>query len=366
VKLNRKELLEQAAALLQKPIFSREDSSRAERLMDLAEAVDTVEVRSAGERQFVEFLRTPGSGRAEYRDVFETGGSVQGGYFVPQGWIDRLFMALKKFDGLWDREVVTMIEAEKGGPYLAPAVDDTGSAAVQLAEGVQDTETDPSIEGTLLPQCPTYRTGLVKVSMELFQDSILPIDDFLARAFAPRLGRGISPALVTALLSGASAGLTATGNLNPGGLDGSNSIGYQDLVSLKGSIDPEYLGTPSVGFVMNNSTLTSLDNLTDKNGRPILDANCLDAKGRRMILGYPVIICPAMPSIAANAKPVAFGSLEYLAVRVVKPSTAVVKLMERFAEYGVVAFKAILRAQATLLCASAATPPVKYLLCAAS
>ena len=82
------------------------------------------------------------------------------------------------------------------------------------------------------------------------------------------------------------------------------------------------------------------------------------------ILGYPYAINNDMDQLTntspiSTRKTVAFGRLDKYLIRRVK-EMSVLRLSERYAEYGQVAFIGFMRADATLL--DAGTHPVKYLL----
>jgi HK97 family phage major capsid protein len=76
------------------------------------------------------------------------------------------------------------------------------------------------------------------------------------------------------------------------------------------------------------------------------------------ILGYGYSINNDMAQLAANAKTVVFGPLDKYVIRRVR-EMSVLRLVERFADYGQVAFLAFMRADGQLL--DAGTHPVMYL-----
>src|SRR5208337_3936740 len=102
-----------------------------------------------------------------------------------------------------------------------------------------------------LASAPTYDSGMVTVSINLLMDSAVNIPEMLAQAFAVRLARGISPALITALLGSASLGATATGDQNSGSPSGATQVGYQDLIALRKSVNPAYRASGKCSWLMN-------------------------------------------------------------------------------------------------------------------
>jgi len=67
-----------------------------------------------------------------------------GGNLVPVGFREQLQVAMRQYDQLFDRDVVTYFEMDRGGPVTLPSLDDTTTAAVIMAEGEQGTEADPT------------------------------------------------------------------------------------------------------------------------------------------------------------------------------------------------------------------------------
>lgn len=77
-----------------------------------------------------------------------------------------------------------------------------------------------------------------------------------------------------------------------------------------------------------------------------------------MINGYPYYVNNDMATIGASNKTVLFGQLKKYKIRRVK-ELSVVKLVERFADYGQIALLGFARYDGNLL--DAGTHPVKYL-----
>jgi HK97 family phage major capsid protein len=297
----------------------------------------------------------------EHRDMKIATGSG-GGYFVPAGFREQVETAMRQYDQLFDRDVVTYFEMERGGPVMLPSLDDTTISAVIVSEGVLSPEADPTAGGVQLGNASTWRSGKVVVSVELLRDAGFPIADLLAAAFGVRFARGVGASLVGTLLAGATLGATATGDPNKTGATGTNSIGYQDLLALRVSVDAAYRASPKCFFAMNDNTLASIDGWLDKNNRPIIRPQ-FDANGRRLLLGYKVALCPSLPDIAPGATPILFGAMDYLILRTVPQGTTLQSYTEApgYAENGLVGFQGFFRANAGLLNANSSSPPVKYL-----
>ncbi len=215
-----------------------------------------------------------------------------------------------------------------------------------------------------------YSTKMVKVSIELLQDSAFDLESFLKDQFAIRIGRilnnhftvGTGTNQPKGILVAATAGPVAGGSSgNDGGSEtGGTSIGSDDLIELEHSIDPLY--RRGAKYMMHDSTLKQIKKLKDKYGRPLwlpgLAVNDPDT-----INGYGYSINNDLPAIAVNAKTVLFGKLDKYIIRRVK-ELSVLRLVERYADYGQVAFIGFARYDGNLL--DAGTHPVKYLTQAAA
>jgi HK97 family phage major capsid protein len=303
-----------------------------------------------------------------------TGGAFPGsgsGYLVPAQFFDQVFAMMKATDDLFSEDAVTRIDTPRGGPASIPNMDDTTSSATLVTQATTSTETEPAALGQLsFPTAPTWRSGIVKVSIELDQDSAIPLDTLLARSFAVRFARGIGSNNVSVLLAAAELGATATGSAsNDGGAGtGANSVGSDDLFALMASVDPAYIASPKCAWAMSYATLIAIDKLKDKQGRPLKLVRRNEQTGEIELLFKPVRICPSMPSIGTGNKCVAFGDFSRFIVRGVQGGLRVLRLEERYAEFGQIAFEAFLRSDAglqrTLDVVSPTTyadSPVKYL-----
>src|ERR1017187_4442884 len=193
-----------------------------------------------------------------------------GGYFVPAGFVQDIEKATKFYANLLDGNSIRIMETATGNVLPYPTSNDCNEAWTLLSETTQvvDNGTTPNYpsQGVTAPTANpgnvlagsvsfgAYKgtTGLVRVSLELMQDSAFSLEAFLKEAFAVRLGRGYEwyltqgtnsnqPwGLVPAVVASGVTGVTAAGQFNSGastGNTGANSIGYADLVNLIHSVD---------------------------------------------------------------------------------------------------------------------------------
>lgn len=309
-----------------------------------------------------------------------------GGYFVPAGFVYDVEIATKYFCPMADGSVIRILETATGNVLPYPTNNDTNQAWYIIGEAQQVSDqgqtsnyptpgTAPSGQpGDLGMSQVTFgawkgTTGLVRVSLELLQDSAFDLEDFLKNAFAVRMGRGYEyyltrgsgvnqpEGILTAVVASGQGATIATGSsTNDGSANtGANSIGTNDLISLEHSIDPTY--RRGAKFMLNDSTLKVIKQLLDKYGRPLwvpgLASNAPDT-----ILGYEYVVNQSMPAISAAANTVLFGSLQKFVMRKVR-DLSVLRLDERFADFGEVAWIAFSRIDSQLV--DAGVHPIGFL-----
>jgi HK97 family phage major capsid protein len=299
-----------------------------------------------------------------------TTSGVAGGYLVPAGFQFEVENATKYYAPLLDGSVIRTIETAGGGLLPFPTENDTTQQASILADAVQDSEQGVAF-GVVNFGAYKYTSRIVRVSVELLQDSAFNMESLLADAFGKRFGRkfesdltvgsGVSApkGIITAVIaSGATPIVGAGSNVNDGqGSAAYSTIGTPDLVNLEHSVDSSY--RRGAKWMLHDSTAKVLKNLLDKYGRPIwvpgLAVNAPDT-----ILGYPYVINQSMATVAASTNPatVAFGDFQKYIVRKVK-DMSVLRLNERYADFGQVGFISFMRIDGNLV--DAGTHPINVL-----
>jgi HK97 family phage major capsid protein len=313
-------------------------------------------------------------GQQQYRDM-GVGNPTAGGYFVPAGFVYEVEVALKYYGNMLG--VAKILDTATGQPLPYPTSNDTSVSGEIVGENSIVTTQDVTI-GHLVFGAYKFSTKMVKVSLELAQDSAFNMEQFLVEKFAVRIGRilnakftnGVGTTEPTGIITAIVANngtpsatptigtpLIAAGSaLNTGGSEtGANSIGSSDLFNLEHTVDPLY--RPRAKYMMHDQTLRAIKTLLDKYGRPLwvpgVASNAPDT-----INGYQYSINNDMDPIGASKVSVVFGALEKYLIRRVK-ELAVLRLVERYAEYGQLAFIGFARYDGNLL--DAGTKPVNYL-----
>ncbi len=314
--------------------------------------------------------------RVEQRDMGTGGeGAYPGatvGFFVPVGFVNRIEDALKYYGDIWNQAEI--MDTATGQPLPFPTDNDTTITGEIVGEGQQVSTADVSL-GQIMFGAYKFSTKMVKVSIELLQDSAFDLEAFLVKKFGTRLGRisntkftvgggpsntsGSPPVASpepTGIITAATAsGQTVIGDDNATTPDPTSQVGYLDLVNLEHSVDPLY--RKGAKFMFHDSTLRFLKTLKDKYGRPLWMPG-MTAGAADTINGYGYSVNNDMAPLGPDNKSVAFGQLDKYLIRRVK-EMSVLRLVERFADYGQVAFLGFARYDGNLL--DAGTHPVQYL-----
>lgn len=275
------------------------------------------------------------------RDLSLTGAS--GGFTVPQGFYANLLETQRAYGSFLDAGFATILDTDSGNPLPVPMEDDTSNVAAIVAEATALTTSTDATFSNLTLGAFTYRS-LVRVSLELLQDSAFDMEAYIARKLGIRLARGFNAHATTGTNSGqpqgianasvgASVGFTAvTGN--------TTAFGYVPMVNVEHSLDPAY--RPQAKWMFNDVVLQGLKTALDSSNRPIWMPDYAVANGGGSpfpgrLLGYEYKINQDMPVMAANARCVAFGDFSSYIVRRVR-NMMLIRADQRFIDQGQIGF----------------------------
>lgn len=349
-------------------------------------SADDREIVFGKHKDFRGFLQGAELSDKEKRDM-GIGTLTLGGYFVPKGFVYDVEEALKYYGPMLLTSEI--MDTATGQPLPYPTDNDTAVMGELVGEGQQVTEKDVLI-GQVLFGAWKFSSKMVKISLELMQDSAFDMETYIKKKLAIRIGRiynnqftlgsgtnapyGIVPAVVAACAApsatpwtGANNGygvpLIAAGSAaNDGGAEtGGTSIGSQDLDNLEHTVDPLY--RRGAGYMWHDQTLRRVKVLLDKYGRPLWKPSVATGEPDR-VNDYPYFINNDMaicPAVAQNPAPVTvlFGQLDKYTIRRVK-ELGIITLRERYADYGQLGLIGFSRADGQLL--DAGTHPICYLI----
>ena len=276
------------------------------------------------------------------------------GYLVPDETRRSIEQAMSAFGGM--REAAQVFQTSNGADLYIPTVNDTSNTGELVGEHQAVTEQDASV-GQRLYRAYMYSSKEVKVSLQLLQDSAFDIESLLRDLFAERLGRitnthftnGSGADRPTGIMQDSVLGVTAAAT---------TSVTADELINLEYTIDRAYRG--QARWMFHSNTLRDLRKLKDGDGRYIWQPG-MTTGNPNTLFGYAYVVNDDMPAMTSALKPIAFGQLSKYLIRDVM-GIRVIRLDERHAEQGQVAFFAFSRHDGRLL--DAGTNPVKHILMA--
>jgi len=284
---------------------------------------------------------------AEIRAAQSVGSGAGGGYMVPTGFSGMLEQFLKAYGGMRQRARIFPTPDGRSIPW--PTVDDTANSGEIIAENATHNEQDVAF-GQVTLVAYKYSSKMVPVSVELLQDSFFDVDSLLAELLAVRIGRITNNHFTVGTNSGQPQGVVTGATLGKQGLAGqTTSLITDDIYDLEHSVDPAY--RPGSCWMFADSTLKVIKKLKDSTGRMLWQPALAGFMAERVpdtIDGYPYEINQDVAAMAANAKSVLFGDFKKYIIRDARDIT-LVRLVERYAELGQVAFLAFSRHDGRIL-----------------
>jgi len=292
-----------------------------------------VEDLSTDERRELGRMRTqiPTEARAQ-----AAGTDSAGGYTVPEGFQAEIVRSMQAFGPMLEPGVTRQIPTDSGNPLPWPTLDDTSNKGALLAENTQASEQDLTF-GQKQLDAYTYTSKIVRVSLQLLQDSAFDMNSLLRDVFGERIGRIANEHLTTGtgssqpngILTASTAGNTAAS---------ATAIDFDDVIDLVHGVDPAYRGLPSARFMFHDNILQAIRKLKDGNSNYIWQPADVRSGSPSNILGYPYTINQDMTStITTTDKTMLFGAFEKYVVRRVQ-QFQMLRLVERYADYLQVGF----------------------------
>ena len=280
----------------------------------------------------------------EKRDLSLTGAS--GGFTVPQGFLATLVEAQRAYGAFLNPGLATILDTDAGNPIPVPLEDDTANAASIVTEGASLTTSTDAVFASVTLGAFTYRS-LVRVSLELLQDSAFDLEGYVARKLGIRLGRGFNAQATTGTGTGQPQGLfNATVGANIGhtaATGNTTNFPYISIVALEHSVDPGY--RQNAQWMFGDGVLQALKQQLGTDNRPIWTPNYAGVNDGAStftgfpgtILGYRYTINQDAPAMAASARCIAFGDFSYYMVRRVR-NMMLIRASERFIDQGQIGF----------------------------
>ena len=339
----RGELWDKAKAFLnehadENGMMSAEDTAAYERMEqeidNFGAAIDRQERAERLERELnaptIEALTSrpeknvPGKqGRAsdEYRDAFwrmvrdrnasytvynalQIGTDSEGGYLCPDEYERTLIQALEEENKL--RSLCKVIRTASGERKI-PLVASHGTASWVDEEGVIP-ESDDSFGQITLGAHKV--ASIIKVSDELLQDSVFDVESYIATEFARRVGDAEEAAFITGDGAGKPIGMLHDTNGATTGVTAASAtaITADELIDLVYSLKAPY--RKNAVWILNDATVKAIRKLKNGAGDYLWQPAIKDGEVPT-ILGRPYFTSQYAPTIASEAKVIAFGDFSY-------------------------------------------------------
>lgn len=285
------------------------------------------------------------AGRADIPEEIRAqsvGTDAAGGYTVPEDFSGEIDRAMAAWGPMWDADIVRELSTGNGRDLPWPTVDDTANTGRIKAENaaVDDDGSDDVVFGEKILNAYVYDTGMVRIPIELLQDSAFAMEPLLNDLFGERLGRLCNQVLTTGTGSSQPNGIVTASTVGVNAA-GAAAITADELIDLLHSVDPAYRASPRCRWQFNDSTLAAIRKLKDGQGNYLWTMGDVRTGEPSQILGHPYSINQAMASIATGNRTVLFGDHSRYVVRKVM-GFQVMTLRERYAEnfqVGMVGFK---------------------------
>jgi HK97 family phage major capsid protein len=183
------------------------------------------------------------------------------------------------------------------------------SQAQWLAENDSDSSTGPTYGAVDIPV-----SGIrceIPISNDFLADSAIDVEAWITRELSQLFAKQEGAAFINGsgvkqplgILNGTGVGAAnyyATGN--------ASALTADSIVALPFQLPAVY--AQSGAWLMNRTTMGLIREMKDSTGRYLFDyMSPLDKDGLPSIQGRPVIDCPSMPNVGANAFPVVFGDI---------------------------------------------------------
>jgi HK97 family phage major capsid protein len=258
--------------------------------------------------------------------VINTATDTQGGFWVPEEWVNRLITALYE-SAIFPAAGATVQQTRGNNARHVPTMG-WGGAAVLTAELAAFNEEDPTAGEIVFN--PYKYTYLTKASDESLQDSIVSVE----AAMQANAAHAFTLAWNTAQTVG-------TGTAQPQGITqptypgqvtaaGAAAVTSDEIIDVFYSL--EYLYRGNASWMMNDKTAAMVRKLKGTDGQYIWERS-LQLGQPATILGRPVYTNNSMPEATTGNVSIVFGDFRYFEITQWLPVT-MKRLEELYAENG--------------------------------
>lgn len=302
--------------------------------------VKTPEYRGA----FAKGLRfgTDALNRDEKR-ALSVGTDTTGGYLVPDEFSRALVQDLNTPTVVRQRAtVLTSVSGDRQIPFVS-----SHGSATWTGEAKAATESD---EAFGLKTIGAHKlTRLVKVSMELMQDSVFDLEAYLRDEFSRSFNAAEDTAFVSGTGVGRPRGFTLDGTSGVTAAS-STAITADELFDLYHSIAIPH--RPNCAFFMADATFKAIRKLKTGDGQYLFVPGLREGEANTL-LGRPIVVSDDMPAMTSGLKAIWFANLRYYYI-VDRAGFYLQLLRELYAENGQIGFVGYKRVDGRLILDTAA------------
>ena len=240
-------------------------------------------------------------GKIPIHNVLSESTDADGGYLVPEEFEQDIVTGLDAANVIRSIAKVITTRNDRKIPISVGH-----SVATWTAENAAFTESNPTFGQK---EIDAYKlTDLIRISVELLQDTAFPLEQYIANEFARAFGIAEEQAFCVGTGSGQPTGIfTANGGTVGVTAAANNAITADELINHVYVLKAPY--RRNAKFLMNDATISAIRKLKDGNGvylwQPSLQAGEPDK-----LLGYDLYTSPYAPTMAAGAYTVAFGDFQ--------------------------------------------------------
>lgn len=278
-----------------------------------------------------------------------------GGFTCPVGFVSQIEQAMLDYGAI--RPLADVMRTENGNELEWPTNNDTSNQGSWLGESADNSDGTDLAFGLAKMNAYKVSSKIIRVPLELLEDSAFDILSFISDKAGERIGRAMEAAYSTGNGIGKPRGIMTDAVLGVTTAS-ATAITGDEIIDLAHSIDPAYRRGGRCAFVMHDNVLAAIRKVKGSDGQYVWVPG-LQMGTAGMLYGFPVAINQGFDStVAATKKTILFGDISKYKIRDVRNMTLQV-LRERYAEYNQVGVLVIMRTDGRLL--DAGTNPVKYL-----
>ena len=240
-------------------------------------------------------------GKAPLHNVLSESVDEDGGYLVPEEFENQIITGLDEVNVIRSIAKVITTHSERKIPISVGH-----SVATWTAENAAFTESNPTFGQK---QIDAFKlTDLVRVSVELLQDSEFDLESYIAAEFARAFGIAEEQAFCVGTGTNQPTGIfTANGGAVGVTAAAANAITVDELISLIYALKSPY--RKNAKFLMNDTTVSLIRKLKDNNGAYLWQPS-VQAGQPDKLLGFDLYTSPYAPAVGAGAYTIAFGDFQ--------------------------------------------------------